>query len=318
MVSAIRSGPVNAPEVSGATLSGRLLDGLQAVVGRPQVVCELSGGLTNRNFKVTTADGTYVVRIYADDADGLRIDREREYANTLIAASTGVGAPVVAHLPAEHAMVMRFIDGVTLTDATIASGDNLRRVADACRRLHRGPSFVNDFDMFEVQQDYLRRVLDRGYRLPPGYLDHAPDVERIRSALAVRPEGTVACHNDLLAGNLIDDGAAIRLIDYEYAGNNDPCFELGNIWSECHLDAEQLEELVVRYYGRPRRSRVARAHLLGLMSQYGWTLWASIQDACSRIDFDYWTWGMERYDRAEGTFGGPQLARWIDESRLAD
>ena len=62
-------------------------------------------------------------------------------------------------------------------------------------------------------------------------------MERIRGALAVRAEPTVACNNDLLAGNFIDDGDAVRLIDYEYSGNNDACFELGNIWSECHLDA---------------------------------------------------------------------------------
>ena len=34
------------------------------------------------------------------------------------------------------------------------------------------------------------------------------------------------------------------IIDYEYSGNNDPCFELGNIWSECGLSTEQLDELV--------------------------------------------------------------------------
>ena len=34
------------------------------------------------------------------------------------------------------------------------------------------------------------------------------------------------------------------MIDYEYSGNNDPCFELGNIWSECGLSTDQLDELV--------------------------------------------------------------------------
>ena len=44
---------------------------------------------------------------------------------------------------------------------------------------------------------------------------------------------TVPCNNDLLAANFIDDGERIWLIDYEYSGNNDACFELGNIWGEC-------------------------------------------------------------------------------------
>jgi thiamine kinase-like enzyme len=172
--------------------------------------------------------------------------------------------------------------------------------------------------MFDVQRSYLAQVLEHGYRLPDGYLGFAGEVARIRGALGVGTEPTVACHNDLLAGNLIDDGDAVRLIDYEYAGNNDACFELGNIWSECHLSLDQLEALVTSYYGRVRVSRLARARLLGLMSQYGWTLWASIQDATSRIDFDYWTWGMEKYERAVATFRGPDLDRLIDDVQVGD
>ena len=106
------------------------------------------------------------------------------------------------------------------------------------------------------------------------------------------------CNNDLLAANFIDDGEQVRIIDYEYAGNNDACFELGNIWSECHLTLDELEELITAYYGKPLRNKVARAQLQGLMSRYGWTLWASIQHHSSPLDFDFWSWGMEKYDAA--------------------
>ena len=90
--------------------------------------------------------------------------------------------------------------------------------------------------MFELQPGYLATVLEQGFRLPAGYLDHDRDVDRIRGAPGCPAgEPTVACNNDLLAANFIDDGRPIWLIDYEYSGNNDPYFELGNIWSECHL-----------------------------------------------------------------------------------
>jgi thiamine kinase-like enzyme len=161
-------------------------------------------------------------------------------------------------------------------------------------------------------------VRERGYRLPADYLDHADQVTRLRGALAVQAEPTVACNNDLLAGNFIDDGDRIRLIDYEYSGNNDPCFELGNIWSECHLDDDQLEHLVTTYYGQRLVNRIARARLQGLMSQYGWTLWASIQEAASDIDFEFWPWGMEKYERAVATFRGPDLDRLIEDVQRAD
>ena len=36
------------------------------------------------------------------------------------------------------------------------------------------------------------------------------------------------CHNDLLNANFIDDGARIRIVDWEYAGMGDRWFDLGN------------------------------------------------------------------------------------------
>ncbi len=122
------------------------------------------------------------------------------------------------------------------------------------------------------------------------------------------------CNNDLLAANLIDAGDRLWIIDYEYAGNGDPCFELGNIWSEAGLAPERLSELVTAYYGRESRGLIARARLLALMSKYGWTLWASIQDASSTMDFDFWSWGMEKYERAVAEFRGAELATWIAEA----
>ena len=119
------------------------------------------------------------------------------------------------------------------------------------------------------------------------------------------------CNNDLLAANFIDDGDRLWIIDFEYAGNNDPCFELGNIWSESNLVPDQLDELISHYYGRERPHLVARARLLGLMSKYGWTLWASIQDANSTLDFDFWEWGMEKYDRAVEEFDSPAFDTWL-------
>ena len=49
------------------------------------------------------------------------------------------------------------------------------------------------------------------------------------------------------------------------------------------------------------------------MSKYGWTLWASIQDGVSDIDFDFWGWGLEKYERAVAEFDGPDFDRLLDE-----
>jgi thiamine kinase-like enzyme len=288
------------------------LHGVDCLRDGPRTITLLVGGLTNTNARVTTPTHDVVVRISTKDAALLAIDREAEYANSRAAAESGASPAVVEYHPDRHLLVIEYVDGRTLTEADLDSAEMLDRIAAACRTLHGGPRFVNDFDMFEIQRRYLDTVVEQGFRLPPGYLEYMPKVERVRAALSAYPLPTVPCNNDLLAANFIDDGERIWIIDFEYAGNNDPCFELGNIWSEASLPLEHLEVLVSAYFGGHRPDLTARARLLGLMSKYGWTLWASIQDATSALDFDFWTWGMQKYDRAVAEFDGPGFEHLLD------
>lgn len=296
-----------------------VFDEVPQLAGRVREVAELPGGLTNENCKVDTDEGSYVVRRWSDDTGLLAIDRDHEYENSLRAAKAGIGAPVVAYLPEHNAMVFEFLDGPTMSAEDLRRGPGrIALAADACRRLHGADRFVCDFDMFDIQPRYLEIVTERGFRLPERYLEFAPQVDAIREAFAERDEGTVPCNNDLLAENFILVGDRFFCIDYEYSGNNDACFELGNVWSESNLSLEQLDELVSAYYGRHLRHKVARARLWGLMSKYGWTLWASIQDGVSTIDFDFWAWGMEKHERAVAEFDSPEFERLLAEARRPD
>ena len=56
---------------------------------------------------------------------------------------------------------------------------------------------------------------------------------------------------------------------------------------------------------------------IGLMAKYGWTLWASIQAEVSPIDFDFWAWGMEKYERAVAEFDGPDFRRLLETAGSA-
>jgi thiamine kinase-like enzyme len=278
-----------------------------------QSVEPLTGGLTNTNYKITSPSGCYVVRISGKDTSLLAIDRENEAYNTVAAAETGVGAPFVAALPEHDALVLGYLAGEVMAAAKLRSGEHIAAIAAACRRLHAGRPFLKSFDMFEIQRGYLAIVRERGFRLPEGYGKFEPQIRELERAMRARPEALVSCNNDLLAENFIRVGGEMRLIDYEYSGNNEASFELGNVWSESNLTLDQLEELVAAYWGRPSRSKVARARLWGLMAKYGWTLWGSIQAGISDLDFDFWGWAMEKYERAAEELDGPQF-----EQLLAD
>ncbi|CAN5123684.1 phosphotransferase family protein [soil metagenome] len=294
------------------------LDAVPALADRRRTVEELSGGLTNLNLKVSTAEGVYVVRVFQGDAALLGIDRDAEEHNTRAAAQAGVAPRVVDYRPDLEMLVIDYISGVTYDNGTFAQPGVVERVADAFRTLHRGPRFVGDFDMFVRQAGYLRTVREKGWWLPDGYDAYDAAFHQVRAALEVRREPTVPCNNDLLAGNLVDDGTKLWLIDYEYSGNNDACFELGNTSTECDLDIDQIESLVNTYYGRPLRNKLARVRLQALVSAYGWSLWGAIQSSRSSLDFDFRDYAVQRFHKAVAGFTGPDFDRLLQDVRRDD
>jgi thiamine kinase-like enzyme len=289
------------------------LDQLEVLRGRPREVVELPGGLTNLNLKVTLPDRVVVVRCVRSDAGLLAIDRDAEHFNTDAAAQAGVGAAVLEHRPELGMTVLEFLPGRTLTEADFADVGVLARAADAVRRLHAAPRFVNDFDMFARQRRYRRVIADHGFPLPPSYDDHADAWADVRRVLTTTAGPTVPCNNDLLAGNFLDDGDRVWLIDYDYSGNGDPCFELGNTSTECEFDAELTRAWTAAYVGHDDPWLFARVQLQALCSEYGWSLWGFIQAGSSPLDFDFHGWGMHRFEKAARTFTSPMLPRLLEQ-----
>jgi thiamine kinase-like enzyme len=294
---------------------GENLGRLAVLAGRSWSVAELPGGLTNVNLRVTTNDGLepaldVVVRCSKGDPGLLGIDREGEHLNTVAAAAAGVGAPVLEFRPELAMLVIGFLPGRALVDADFGDEAVMSRAAAAVRRLHAGPRFHGADpqrfgDMFARQATYLATIHERGFRLPPRYEEYAGPWDDVRRALAASPRPTVPCNNDLLAANFIDDGTRCWLIDYEYSGNNDAYFELGNTAAECGFSLEQTEAWTTAYFGSPTAADLARVRLQSLCSWYGWSLWGFIQAAASPLDFDFWSWGLERFERAQQAFADP-------------
>jgi thiamine kinase-like enzyme len=279
--------------------------------GKRVQVSDLSGGLTNVNHLVE-ADGTrYVVRIPGRSTDLLAVDRENERHNAQAASTTGVSPRILEYLDEWRVMVLEFVEGQTMTGPALCSPDQARRIAASLRRLHAGPRFLRDFDMFRLTEFYLGVCDEHRVTIPEGFRDRLAQVAEIERAFAANRVDTVPCHNDLLAENYIDDGRQLWIIDFEYSGNNDPCFELGDTAQECGFDQTLREELCEAYFGRAREDRLARMNLQALMADVGWTLWAAIQAKISTIDHDFWGWAVERWDRAVAIFDSRDFRPWV-------
>jgi thiamine kinase-like enzyme len=281
--------------------------------GRKVSITPLSGGLTNANFKVEVDGVPYFVRVPGASTDLLAVDRDNEVHNSKAAFVAGVGPKVLHHLPEYNVMVLEFLNGKTMSKDSLNEPGMPTRMAQAIKKLNDGPRFLLDFNMFRLTEYYLSLCHDRDIKIPDGYLDRLETIARIESAMEVNPLPELPCNNDLLAENYIDDGKQLWLIDYEYSGNNDPTFELGNTCQEMQFNDEQIAEVCAAYFGEVKQNMIARMKLNMIMSDVGWGLWAAIQAKISTIEFDFWGWAIERWGRAVEKMDSAEFEGWLRE-----
>ena len=278
------------------------------------VISPLSGGLTNENYLVESGGTRYVMRLPGQSTELLSIDRENEVYNTKAAATTGIGPRVLEHVAGVDVMVLEFIPGTTMSAKTLQSSEMPSRMAESFHRLHSAPRFLRDFDMFRLIEYYLGIVAEHGVTIPAGYRDWLPTVSEIEAAVAVAALPSAPCHNDLLSENFIDDGTALRIVDYELSGNNDPCFDLGNTAQEAEFGQELRAALCDAYFGRHDQRQLARMNLFALMSDVGWTLWGAIQARISAVDYDFAGYYTGRWERALTVLRSDRPKLWMSEA----
>lgn len=277
-------------------------------------VSPLSGGLTNENYLVKAGGRRYVMRLPGQSTELLAIDRENEVFNTKAAATTGIGPRVLEHVPGLDVMVLEFIDGKTMSAQALQSPEMPARMAQSFHRLHAAPRFLRDFNMFRLIEQYLDIVTAHDVTIPADYTDWLPVIAEIERAVGAAALPTAPCHNDLLCENFIDDGAALRIVDYELSGNNDPCFDLGNTAQEAEFDQDLRAALCEAYFGGPDPRQLARMNLFALMSDVGWTLWGAIQARISAVDYDFTGYYTGRWQRALEVLRSDRLGRWMGEA----
>jgi thiamine kinase-like enzyme len=282
--------------------------------GRHVDISPLSGGLTNENFLVQVGGQRYVMRLPGQSTELLSIDRANEVFNTKAAATTGIGPKVLEHVAGVDVMVLEFIPGSTMSARALQSPGMPARMAQSFHRLHAAPRFLQDFNMFRLIEHYLSIVDEHEVAIPSDYRDWLATVGQIERAVSMHALPQAPCHNDLLCENFIDDGAALRIVDYELSGNNDPCFDLGNTAQEAEFDQDRRTALCEAYFGRPDRRQLARMNLFALMSDVGWTLWGAIQAKISAVDYDFAGYYKGRWVRALGVLRSDGPERWMSEA----
>ena len=262
----------------------------------------LGGGITNVNFTVDIGGEKFVVRV-GDDIPVHQVMRFNERAASEAAFRAGISPEVVyAEL---GILVLRYISGKTLLPADVREQHILQRIVPLIARVHReiphhlrGPALM--FWVFHVLRDYGHTLRDGNSRhLPrmPQLLATADDLERDVGAIEL-----VYCHNDLLAGNIIDDGDRLWLIDWDYAGFNSPLFDLANLASNNDLSRDQEDWLLAAYYDAPADAGLWRRYsAMKCASLLRETMWSMVSEIHSKLNFDYASYTADylgRFERA--------------------
>ena len=235
----------------------------------PVVLEPLQGGLTNISFVATDASGKYVVRC-GDDIPAHHVSRERERAASRAAFEAGLSPEIVHAEPG--ITVLRFIAARTFTEADLRA-DALRIVAllRTCHRevAHRLRGAANMFWVFHVIRDYVR-LIDADAK----YIALADRLE-----LAQLPLPIVFGHNDLLPGNVMDDGKRLWLIDWEYAGFGTAMFDLANLSSNGEFTPADDTALLDAYFDGRVDDALRRAFTaMKAASVLREALWAMVSD----------------------------------------
>jgi len=289
-----------------------VLDRIPGWAGRQRIEQPLSGGVTNRNYRVQLGAEVFVVRIPAKSADWLGIDRRLEYQASLLAAACGVGPEVVAFLEPEGVLVTRFIQGLPVSDADVHLPGTLTRVAESLLAIHHAGILPAAFSSFRVVERYAATAREHGLPIPAALERSLAIAASIEQAIPLA--APLLCHNDLLNANFIDDGDRIRVVDWEYAAMGDPYFDLGNFAVNHGLADEEQRFLLEAYAGEAAEPALARLHLMRLMSDFREAMWGVVQQGASELDFDFRSYAARHFERLLAAAADPRFRGWLAQA----
>jgi len=282
--------------------------------GRTVTLTPLHGGITNTNYVATVNGARFVVRVPGERTELLGIDRANEAEAAVRAATLGLAPEVVGELPEIGTLITALVPGRHLDGPPFE-----RRLADVVallRAFHGSGPLRGAFPIHRVVEWHARDAATYGVVAPAAYGRLHQQSRRIEAAFAAAPTAPVPCHNDLLPGNVLfdDDGGRVWLLDFEYAGMNDLCFDLGNLSVNCGLDHAGDEELLRLYFGEVTPARWARLQLMKVMSEFREGMWAVVQQAISTLDTDFVAYADERLGNCERLAAQPEFETWLADA----
>ena len=283
--------------------------------GRSLYYAPVTGGLQNSNWRITVSDceTRYFLKIPGAGSEAF-IDRTVANKMGRRAGGLGIGPRVVHFDPASGIEIIEFLQGYrACTNGDLKRADIPSQIMALYRTLHGSGPLGRVKTIFDMIDEHLDQVSSLGVRLPTEWPVIEAEYRAAKGAMLAGGLDLVACHNDPMPGNFLyrEDGP-LKLIDYEFASDNDRAYELGIFTTEMFFDDRRVHEIVEEYYGRLDFATLARVHVCGTLSDVKWGLWGCVNHRLSTTwDFDYHKYGTWKLMRARLKISDPRWGLWL-------
>ena len=286
--------------------------------GRAAQYASLVGGLMNQNWLVEIEGETRRFFVKVPGA-GSEMFINRVTANEAARNAHGLGvAPEVIFFDASDGLeVSEFLEGYrACTNADFGDAAIRTDALALYRRVHAGPRLQQTKTIFDMIDEHIAQGRELGSAFPVDmpWLEHR--YAQAKAAFLAAGLDIVPCFNDPMPGNFLisaDSSAPkpMRLIDYEFASNNERSYELGVLFAEMFYDEQLTEDLVAEYLGERRADMVARVVINRALADLKWASWAVVNRRLNTWDFDYQKYGVWKYMRARDIMFDPRWEAWL-------
>ena len=185
------------------------------------IVKRLEGGMSNYTYVVETRGKKYTYRVPGKKAEKF-VDREEERENIQEVNRLGLNNTTSYVEIASGEKLAEYVDGTILSDTDVVSYNALS--VAALKKIHNSDLKFREYNAFKRLDSYERYCREEGFTHPKEYLALRHKLEAIQAVTAEVKH--VPCHCDYQPTNLVVSGERLYVLDWEFAGMNDPFYDI--------------------------------------------------------------------------------------------
>jgi thiamine kinase-like enzyme len=252
----------------------------------------LQKGLTNVLFTFVVHGEKYIFR-YPGESSSFFIYRKNEVRAQKLAAKAGVDNTYV-YIDESGIKISKFVENSkNLNDIYYHDIELMKHLARQIRKFHEVGFDMPDWKKFEynpIQQ--CERLMQEASKMKGNLFDiFSKEWDAMRKLYAYAEKDGIKktmCHNDINQDNCLLTDNSFDVIDWEFAGFNDPAYDFGRVIAGYELDDPAIDEILEAYFGRPA-SETERLHWITYMGIHNWYYvgWALYKESINESSRDW-------------------------------